>query len=116
MTQPLPFEFPSIVTVSPPMIPQLVMAPPIAGDTVTVLPVVGPKGDTGGTGEMGYVYSSSAPAMVHQIRHNLTFKPGGITCLDTDGSSLLGFSVSHPMLGITEVSFGVAVTPTVYLS
>jgi hypothetical protein len=54
--------------------------------------------------------------MVHQIVHGLTFRPAGIVCLDADGASLLGWSVAYPTTGITEVSFGAAVTPTIYLS
>jgi hypothetical protein len=53
---------------------------------------------------------------VHQIQHGLAFRPGGITCLDADGASLLGWSITHPVLGITEVTFGAAVTPTIFLS
>ena len=108
--------------VSPPKVPSLVMAPP-TGTTVTVIPVGGPAGPPGAPGPPGdpggalaYRYSTSNPAMVHQIVHGLTFRPAGIVCLDADGASLLGWSVTYPSTGITEVSFGAACTPTIFLS
>lgn len=104
----------------------------LPGDRLHVVPVAGPPGpqgetgDTGPQGEQGpagdseaalsYIYSTSTPAMVHQIHHGLAFNPAGIVCQDVDGSSMLGWSVTYPSLGITEVSFGADVTPTIYLS
>lgn len=116
MTQPLPFDFPSIVTVSPPMIPQLVLAPPIAGNTVTVLPVVGPKGDTGGTGEMGYGPVSVTNQTAVQIRHGLTFDPAGIVCLQTDGVQVEYDTITYPSSGTTEITFGTPFTGAIRLS
>jgi hypothetical protein len=100
-----------------------VMAPPPAGNTVTVLPIPGPVGADGPQGEPGdpggalaFVYTTSSPAMTHQIIHGLPFKPAGIVCQDTDGATFIGWTVTHPAPGITEVSFGVDVTPTIFLS
>jgi hypothetical protein len=71
-------------------------------------------GDAGSA--LSYIYTTSNPAMVHQIHHGLNFNPAGITCIDADGASLLAFSVSYPVLGIAEITFGSDVTPTIYLS
>jgi hypothetical protein len=109
------FEAPGVTVVSePPRLPSIEMAPP--STSTAVVPVAGPRGPAGGTGAMAFVYTTSSPAMTHQVQHGLSFKPGGISCIDTDGVSLVGFTVTHPLPGITEVSFGAAVTPTIYLS
>lgn len=105
--------------VTPPSVPQITTSPVNCAQVVT-LPIQGPPGPKGDTGDststLGYVYTTSNPAMVHQIHHGLPFAPGGITCLDSDGSPLIGFTVVQVATGITEVGFGVAVTPVIYLS
>lgn len=111
-------ELPGDTVVVAPNVPSIVMAAPTAD--VVVVPVTGPTGPRGPAGDssevLGYVYTTSSPAMVHQIHHGLPYKPGGITCLDADGSPLVFFTVTYPAAGITEVAFGSPVTPTIYLS
>jgi hypothetical protein len=105
------------IILGPPVTPNVTLVPPTQG--IVVAPIAGPpgpKGDPGDSAELGYVYTTSNPAMLHQIHHGLPFAPGGITCLDSDGGPLLGFTVTHPTTGVTEVAFGVAVTPTIFLS
>jgi hypothetical protein len=107
------------LVIGPPPIPSIVMAP--EDPSLVIVPVAGPQGPKGDTGDsstsLAYTYTTSNPAMLHQIHHNLPFNPGGVTCLDSsDGLPLLGFTVAHPSVGITEVTFGVAVTPTIFLS
>lgn len=124
MTIPLPGD----LTVEPPAVPGITIEPP-APNTGVFVPVEGPRGPQGPVGPQGpqgvpgdagsqlsYIYTTSNPAMTHQINHGLNFKPAGITCLDADGASLLAFSVAYPSVGIVEVTFGSDVTPTIYLS
>src|SRR5438309_344480 len=91
--------------------------------TVTLVPVQGPVGPAGPQGVPGdpgaalaYSYTASQPVTLHQIHHGLAFKPAGIVCIETDGSQLEYDSVTHPMPGVTELTFGVAFAGTVYLS
>lgn len=105
------------IEVEPPL-PNLELAPP--SSTIFVAPVQGPMGPPGPAGDaasaLAHTYTTSTPAMLHQIHHSLPFKPAGIVCQDTDGSTFIGWTVAYPSVGIVEVSFGVAVTPTIYLS
>lgn len=104
-----PIQLPGDILVNPPSIPNVV-----------VVPVQGPPGPRGPAGDssevLGFTYTTSTPATLHQIHHNLPYRPGGVVCHDADGSTLLGFTVSHVADGVSEVAFGVPVTPTIYLS
>lgn len=118
---------PSVVEVEPADLPSLVLAPPVpavemapAPSGLVVVPVQGPPGAQGPPGDsaaaLAFTYTTSSPALLHQIHHGLPFRPAGIVCQDADGSTFIGWTVTHPTAGITEVSFGVAVTPTIFLS
>lgn len=112
-------ELPGDVVVNPPPTPGvLITPPPMPG--VAVAPIQGPVGPQGPPGQpldtLSFVYTTSQPATLHHIVHNLPYPPAGVICHDADGSTLLGFAVSHPNAGVTEVAFGVPVTPTIYLS
>jgi hypothetical protein len=126
-------EFPGSVTVVPPAVPTLVMAPPIAGADVLVLPVagaqgpigplgpIGPQGPQGVPGDAGaalaFVQTVSSPSLNVQVNHGLPFRPSGIVCLETDGTPTpLGIGVSYPSLGQVQLIFGVPFTGTIYLS
>jgi hypothetical protein len=124
VTIPLPGD----ITVEPPGFPTVTVEPPTAPVGVLV-PVEGPVGPLGPVGPPGlqgpagdagsslsYVYTTSNPAMTHQINHGLNFKPAGIVCLDSDGAPIIGFSIDYVAPGIVEISFGSDVTPTIYLS
>lgn len=122
------FPLPGDLTVEPPAVPGITIEPP-GPDVGVFVPVEGPRGPVGPVGpegpqgvpgdagtQLSYIYTTSNPAMVHQINHGLNFNPAGITCIDGDGASLLAFSVSYPSIGIAEITFGSAVAPTIYLS
>lgn len=111
-------ELPGRVIVAPPVVPTVTTAPPEPA-SVSVLPVVGPQGVPGGTGAMAYEHIQAAPVPAGhplQIVHNLTFQPGGIVCLESDGVQIEYDSVTHPMPGVIELTFGVAFTGHIYLS
>lgn len=115
------------VEVEPPGIPSAVLTPPVPGlvtecpaSGLVAVPVQGPQGAQGPAGDsaaaLAFTYTTSSPAMVHQIHHGLSFKPAGIVAQDADGTTFIGWTVTYPAPGITEVSFGIPVTPTIYLS
>jgi hypothetical protein len=104
-----------IVVVREPTVVQVVRDPGVV--TVASAGVQGepgPQGPVGGSGLMAYEYSTSTPAMLHQIQHNLTFKPN-VTCRES-GHLIEPSDVTHPASGITEVSFGVPVAVSITLS
>ena len=125
-------EFPGSVTIAPPQVPVLVMGPPIAGSDVIVLPVAGRQGMEGPQGAVGPIGPKgppgddstarsfqqvvSSPSMDLQIIHGLSYKPSGIICTESDGFNMEYDVVTHPMPGVTELTFGVGFTGTVYLS
>lgn len=112
-------ELPGDVLVNPPPTPAVLITPPPAPG-VAVAPVQGPVGPQGPPGQpldtLAYVYSTSIPAAVHQIHHGLPYKPAGIVCQDADGVTVIGWLVTHPAAGITEITFGSDITPIIYLS
>ena len=104
-----------VVVTAPPVV--VVQEPTLV--TVTVPGVqgpVGPRGPAGDESGLGYVYTTSIPAMLHQVNHGFLYKPSGIICYDADGLRIPFFEVAYPAVGITEITFGVPVTPTIYLS
>ncbi len=116
-----PFEFPSSVIVCPPTVPQLTMAPPTAPQAL-VLPIVGPPGPAGPPGDsiavLSYQYTQTSPATLVQIVHNLPFPPAGIVCHDTGVPALTVeyATVSYPLSGVIELTFGLPFTGTIFLS
>lgn len=114
----MPIDLDGDVTVAPPVLPAVRVAPP-SPTTVTVLPVVGPAGPQGIPGDsaglFGFVHTQNTPATLVTINHGFTYKPAGIVCLETDGGQLEYASISHPP-GVTELTFGVSFVGTIYLS
>lgn len=108
-----PLDPPSIV-LEPPAVPEIRVDPP-ASDTLHVVPVPGPQGPPGGTGASAFVYTTSNPDYLHQIHHGLLFKPAGVVCIE-NGVWIEPDTIAHPAPGITELTFGVPVAVTVYLS
>lgn len=79
----------------------------------------GDKGDPGPPGDpdtLGYVYVAQSSEFLHVIHHGLPYKPAGIVCKDLDDVPILGFEVSYPSLGVTEVRFGAQCSPTIIVS
>ena len=118
-------RLPGTVTVAPPIVAAVLMTRPTSD--VVVVPVAGPKGERGPQGPagddpeligqlFGFVYTSSNPAYLHQIQHDLGFRPAGIICLEPHGGQIEYDTIKHPELGITEVTFGVPFAGTIYLS
>lgn len=115
------FEFPNSVIVCPPAIPRLTMAPPVTPEAL-VFPVVGPPGPQGPVGDsmttVSYQYTQTSPAMLVQIVHNLPFPPAGIVCQDTGVPALTVeyATVTYPLSGVIELTFGLPFTGTIFLS
>jgi hypothetical protein len=127
-----------VVEVEPPTVPTLVLAPPVApvvltqapatpviypaspGDSsVTVLPVAGPPGPSGPPGvstNASCVWPVPVPVYLVQVHHNLGFYPAGITAIDTSEFALEYAGVSYLSTSITEVTFDVPFSGTIYLS
>lgn len=78
--------------------------------------IQGIQGPPGDPDALGYTYTTSSPAYLHQVQHGLPFKPAGVTCLDTDGAQVEYSDITHPAPGVTEVTFGVLIAPTIHLS
>lgn len=110
-----------VVTVDPPPIPTIQVSPP-AAPSVTLVPVVGPPGPQGPAGTSGVstnascVWPQSTPTYLVQVVHNLGFYPAGITAIDTAGDAVEFANVVYPSTSITEVSFDVLFSGTIYLS
>lgn len=110
------------VFIDPPPLPTTVVSPPPSGPTITVFPVVGPPGPQGPPGVNGVstnascVWPQSVPVFLVQVVHDLGFYPAGITAIDTQGYEVEYSTVSYPSVNITEVSFDVPFSGTIYLS
>lgn len=118
----MPIELDGDVTVAPPVLPTVKVAPPNP-TSVTVLPVVGPPGPEGPPGDsadlFGYEHTQStvAPANLPiQVNHGFNYKPAGVVALENDGAQIEYASISHPLPGITELTFGVGFVGKIYLS
>lgn len=113
----MPMDFPGRVHVSI-QAPSITMALPTS--SLRVIPVAGPKGDKGDTGDssevLSYRHTQSEPATLVQVVHGLPYRPAGIICTETDGYQLDYHTVSHPVDGVTEVTFGVGFVGTIDLS
>lgn len=104
-----------VVVVRDPSIVTVVRDPGVV--TVAAVGVQGERGEqgpVGGTGLMAEEYTSSAPALLHQFNHGLTFKPN-VTCWEA-GDLIEPATITHPAPGVTEVTFGVPVAVTIYAS
>lgn len=116
-----PFEFPNSVTVCPPAVPRLTMTSPVVPEAL-VFPVVGSPGEQGPAGDsvavLSYQHTQTSPAMLVQIVHNLPFPPAGIVCQDTGVPALTVeyATVTYPLAGVIELTFGLPFTGTIYLS
>jgi hypothetical protein len=51
-----------------------------------------------------------------QIIHDLTYKPAGIICKETDGTIIEPAQIEWPAANIVEITHGVSFTGTVFLS
>jgi len=68
-------------------------------------------------GNQGWLEPVNSAVGLVQIHHGLPFRPAGITCLDSIGRTVEYDTVSHPVAGITEVTFGHSFGPgTILLS
>jgi hypothetical protein len=116
LTVPLP-PAPS-VTVLPPDIP-VTIAPVPEDPSVTVVPVVGPPGPAGPAGastNASCVWPVPVPVYLVQVIHNLGFYPAGVTAIDVGGSPVESAKIAYISIDITEVSFDVPFSGTLYLS
>jgi hypothetical protein len=95
---------------------------PIGPVAVPVKGPVGPIGPQGVPGDPGaalaYSQAVTNPTTLVQLNHGLTFKPAGVVCLDTGVPAVVVeyASISYPLPGVTEVTFGFPFVGTVYLS
>lgn len=112
----------AIVTVAPPVLPAVRVAPP-SPTSVVVLPVAGPTGPQGPPGDsaglFGFVHTQGSvwPANTPlPITHGFTYKPAGIVALESDGEQIEYATITHPSTGVTELTFGVGFAGTIYLS
>lgn len=65
----------------------------------------------------GYRHEWSAPSLLVQVPHGLPFAPGGVLVRESSGALVDPADVTHPLPGITEITFGVPIGPAVaYLS
>lgn len=76
----------------------------------------GPRGPAGDPDVLGYTYTQPTPALLHQIHHGFLWKPAGIVCQESDGTDVEYASLSHPLTGTTEISFGFPFSGVIYLS
>lgn len=99
-----------------------------------VVPIAGPQGPKGDPGDgtgldeidarlaaledqpRGHSTTVSAPTLLVQIQHGLPFRPAGVQCIDTSGDTVEHDGVTHPLPGITEVTFGAPFTGAINLS
>jgi hypothetical protein len=111
----------STVTVEPPALPVAHAGAP-AATAVTVLPVVGPPGPQGPPGVNGVstnascVWPVATPVYLVQVIHDLGFYTAGVIAIDTQGYEVEYAAVSYPSINITEISFDVPFSGTLYLS
>jgi hypothetical protein len=127
-----------VVEIEPPDVPILAVAPPTtslvltqipevpvihpaspSASAVTVLPVAGPPGPSGPPGvstNASCVWPVPVPVYLVQVQHNLGFYPAGVTAIDTSGFALEYAGVSYLSTSITEVTFDVPFSGTIYLS
>lgn len=103
-----------VLEVEQPVPPIVNVTQPGPADAV-VVPVAGPRGEQGPTGPDGpmgpsggaYRHTQSSPVLLVQVVHNLTFDPGGVVCVETDGTVIEYAGITHPLPGVTEITFGV---------
>lgn len=69
----MPIDLSGDVTVAPPVLPAVKVAPP-SSTSVTVLPVTGPPGPIGTPGGAYFVHTQASPAATWIINHNLAKK------------------------------------------
>lgn len=104
--------------------PNLVAIP---GSGVHLVPVAGPPGPRGPVGPSGaelglaggFVHTQSSavpPGQPMQIIHDLTYKPAGVICKETDGTIIEPAQIDWPAANIVEITHGVSFTGTVFLS
>lgn len=112
-------NFPDNITIDPPGVPNIVMAP-LLPPSVVVVPVQGPPGPVGPPGDtvasLAFTQNVTPSMTTVLINHNLPFQPAGILCLDTTGDTVLGATVTHPQAGWIELQFGAPFNGTVFLS
>jgi len=123
-----PPETPSIIVGPPGSASAIVMAPPVPTvaqgviPTVTnvmVMPVVGPPGPRGPAGvstNASCVWPVPVPVFLVQVIHDLGFYTAGVIAIDTQGYEVEYSAVSYPSIDITEVTFDVPFSGTIYLS
>lgn len=116
------------IQVAPPSSPTVVLTPPgipAAGPaapvdpTVTLVPVAGPPGPRGPAGvstNASCVWPVPVPVYLVQVQHNLGFYPAGVLVIDTGGSPVEYASLTYVSTDITEVTFDVPFSGTIYLS
>lgn len=78
---------------------------------------LGPALDAALPQRLGYRHDWSAPSLLVQVPHGLPYAPAGVLIRDSLGAIVDPGDVTHPLPGITEITFGVPVGPAVaYLS
>jgi hypothetical protein len=103
----------------------VVVAEPQA--TVVVdLALAGPPGPPGPAGPQGppgdsstalaYVHTQNTPAQLIQVIHGLAYEPAGVLCKEQDGTVAEPASISYPLSGVVEVTFGFSFSGTVRVS
>jgi len=88
------------------------------GDDSAAVPVFVPGTGSGGSGGGAHAAQVDVPAptLLVQAQHNLPWRPAGVLCIDTLDQIVEPAFISWPDAGITEITFGVPFTGTVYLS
>jgi len=106
------------ITLTPPGIPATGPAAPV-DPTVTLVPVVGPPGPRGPAGvstNASCVWPVPQPVFLVQVQHDLGFYPAGVLAIDTGGNPVEYASLIFMSTDITEVLFDVPFSGTIYLS
>lgn len=65
---------------------------------------------------LGHRHTQTTPVTLVQITHGLTFDPAGVTAVDTQDAVTEHDTISHPLPGVTELTYGAPFAGVVYLS
>lgn len=109
---------PAITAVAGPLVNDAVEQALSTGAVVdAVEAAVGPAVDQAVTGRLSFREDWSAPTLLVQVQHGLPYPPAGVLVRDGDGVIVDPADITHPLPGITEITFGVPIGPaTAWLS
>jgi hypothetical protein len=96
----------------------VVLEAPAKDVAINIGALRGPTGLQGPPGPPGsnYRHDQTTPSTIWTAQHNFGHEPGGITVLDEDGNTVLGWTTIHASDNVTILMFPSAETGTAFFA